>query len=288
MPFLSLRESGRLRMPTRGPGRTAAPPTPKHAPAPVDRNLASLLDPESFAAAQYRVLRHDLAQLRQSRGLRVVAVCSAGVGEGKTTTSINLAATLAEAPGARVLLVEADLRRPAIATRLALGDVGPGLVGAVVDPGLELAGLVRRRPPFTIEILPAGRCPDEPYDVLGSARFGEMLAEAREAYDFVVVDTPPLLLAPDWRALVQWVDGFVTVVAANRTPRRLFGEALNVLDPAKVLGIVLNFDDRPLFGYYKRYSPYYLERAKSHHWPGRSKDRAGEAELVRRPSARTP
>src|SRR5262249_5491870 len=156
----------------------------------------------------------------------------------------------------------------ALVTRLGLGHAGAGLVGGVLDPGLDLATLVRRRPPFTIEILPAGHCPGEPYDVLGSARFGDMLAEAREVYDFVVVDTPPLLLAPDWRALVQWVDGFVIVVAANRTPRRLFGEALNVLDPAKVLGIVLNFDDRPLFGYYKRYSPYYLEQARSHRWPG--------------------
>ena len=218
----------------------------------------------------------------------MIAVCSPGVGEGKTTTAINIAGALAEPDGARVLLVEADLRRPAVAARLALGDGGPGLVGAVLEPGFELSVLVRRRPPFTIEILPAGRCQDQPYDLLGSRRVGEILAEAREAYDFVVIDTPPLLLAPDWRALAHWVDGFVTVVAAHRTPRRLLGEALNVLDPAKVLGIVLNFDDRPLFGYFKRYSPYYLEHARGRSWlPGRFGGHAGEARL-RRPSARTP
>lgn len=289
MPTPSLREPSRLRTPAPGPSRITALPAARPVTVGVSRHLATLLEPDSFAAAQYRVLRHDLEQLRQSRGLNVIAVCSPGVGEGKTTTAINLAGALAEASGARVLLLEADLRRPAVAARLALADGGPGLVGAVLEPRHQLSALVRRRPPFAIEVLPAGRCQGQPYDLLGSTRVGEILAEAREAYDFVVIDTPPLLLAPDWRALAQWVDGFVTVVAAHRTPRRLLGEALNALDPAKVLGIVLNFDDRPLFGYFKKYSPYYLEQARRGSWsPGRSGGQSGEARLVRRPSARTP
>ena len=80
-----------------------------------------------------------------------------------------------------------------------------------------------------------------------------VLAEARRRYDFIVLDTPPLLPVFDSALLANSVDGVLMVVAANQTPRKLLGEALNLLDPAKVLGIVFNRDTRPMFGYYNAY-----------------------------------
>lgn len=224
----------------------------------IEQHLATLLAPSSFAAEQYRVLRHQMQKLR-GKGSLVVAVTSPAVGEGKTTTAVNLAGALAQAPGARVLLVDADLRRPTVSAWLGLSEArgGPGLAGAVADAGFELGVVVRQRLPFNLSVIPAGRPLENPYETLLSPRVGELLAEACGSYDYVVVDTPPVLLVPDCHALAQWVDKFLLVVAAHKTPRKLLEEALNVMDPAKLAGIVFNQDDRPLSGHYRRYARYY-------------------------------
>ena len=91
------------------------------------------------------------------------------------------------------------------------------------------------------------------------AKLEGLLHELRDRYAYVIVDTPPLLPVFDSALLAKLVDGVLMVVAANQTPRKLLGEGLNMLDPAKVLGIVFNRDDRPLFGYYNSYSRYYRE-----------------------------
>ena len=80
--------------------------------------------------------------------------------------------------------------------------------------------------------------------VLKSPRLGELLAEARRRYDYIVVDTPPLVSVPDCRVLSKWVDGFLIVVTAHRTARKLLEEALHVTEPAKIVGLVFNGDDR--------------------------------------------
>jgi Mrp family chromosome partitioning ATPase len=158
--------------------------------------------------------------------------------------------------------VDADLRRPCVTSSLGFAQSsGPGLAGAVLDERLDLAAVVRSIP-FNLSILPAGAFPTNAYQILESPRVGQLLAEARGSYDHVVLDTPPLLVVPDCRLLSQWVDGFVLVVAARRTPRKLFAEALDALDPAKLAGIVFNGDERPLAGYYKGYyTGYYRDSA---------------------------
>jgi len=228
----------------------------------VDERLVSLRSPNSFEADQYRVLRHLLEAAGGGNPAQVLAVSSAAAGEGKTTTAINLAATLAQSPDTRVLLMDTDLRRPSVASSLALGSsAGAGLAGAVLDPRVELAAVVRPTP-FGFSVLPAGTSPSNAYQILESPRIGELLQEARRSYDRVVVDTPPLLLVPDCRLLSQWVDAFVIVVAARRTPRRLLAETLGSVDAAKLAGVVFNGDDRPLGGYYKGYyMGYYGDRA---------------------------
>jgi protein-tyrosine kinase len=220
----------------------------------VDPHLVSLTDPASFGAEQYSVLRQQIEQLHRDAGLRVVAVTSPIPGDGKTTTAINVAGALARTPNMRVLLVDTDLRHPSVGPRLGLSDVSaPGLVRAVQEPGLELATVVRERPPYKLAVLPAGPCPELPFEVLRSPRLGAILEEARLSYDIIVLDTSPALLVPDCGVLEKSVDGFLVVVSANRTPRRLLAETLTHMDPAKVIAVVFNQDDRPLAGYYKRY-----------------------------------
>lgn len=223
----------------------------------LDGHFVSLVTPATFEAEQYRALRHMVEELHKVSGLAVVAISSPSVGDGKTTTAINLAGALAQSPNNRVLLIDADLRRPAVEEKLRLQPPhSPGLVGALLDPKLALADIVRRRPPFTLDILPAGDPPAAPYEVLRSARLSALLAEAREQYDFVVLDSAPLVGLPDCRVLANFVDGFLVVVAAHRTPKRLIQAALEVVEPTRLVGLVYNMDERPVGGYYRReYGP---------------------------------
>src|SRR2546426_4553058 len=233
-----------------GPG-TARPPEPVGA---IDERLVSLVAPNSLEAEQYRALRHVLEERRAE--MPVSAVTSAPSGEGKTTTAINLAAAMAQDAEARVLLVDADLRAPSVAPLLGLGDSLPGLAELALGSRAGLDDTVRWCPPSRLCVLPAGRTPANPYEVLKSAGIGEVIQAARRRYDAVVVDTPPLLPVPDNRALAKWVDGFLLVVAAHRTPRHLLEEGLRGLEHARVAGIVFNGDDRPssaCYGYYYGY-----------------------------------
>jgi capsular exopolysaccharide synthesis family protein len=223
----------------------------------VDDHLVSLVAPAAFEAEQYRALRHTVEQLQKTRDLHIVAVSSPGVGDGKSITAINLAGALAQAPDARVLLVDADLRRPSVAGLLALGGSdGPGLVDLILDPTLTLERVARPRPPFNLSVIAAGQVAPSPYEVLKSPRLGELLEEARRRYDYIVLDAPPLCPVQDCRVIARWVDGFVVVVAAHHTPRRLVEEALNVVERTKILGLIFNGDDQPpssFYGYYGYY-----------------------------------
>jgi len=222
----------------------------------LDSHFVSLVTPATFEAEQYRALRHTIEEVHKLSGLAVVAVSSPSVGDGKTTTAINLAGALAQSPEARVLLIDADLRRPSVARSLGLQtSPSPGLVGMLLDGTLPLAHTVRQRAPFTLDILPAGDPPAAPYELLRSARLAEVIAEARKRYDYIVLDSPPLVGLPDCRVLANFADGFVVVVAAHRTPKRLVQDALEVVEPTKMIGLVFNMDERPMSGYYREYGP---------------------------------
>ena len=259
---------------------SVAAPSPEREPAlsgghrtgaeAIDAHLVSLLYPNSFLAEPYRIIRHRVEHLRRTAQVGIIAISSAGIGEGKTMTAINLAGALAQAPGTRVLLVDADLRRPSIAARLALEPNQPGLVEAVLDPRLALDAVARSLPAFNLDVLPAGQLPSAPYEIFESPRFGELLAEARIHYDHVILDTAPLTPIPDSRLIVTLVDGLLLVVGAHKAPRRLLGEAFNVLDPAKVLGLVFNEDDEKHSAYdYDSYGAYGAARSADDSSTGR-------------------
>jgi len=217
----------------------------------IDEHLVSLLNPTSPDAEQYRALRHAVEQLHRSAGLTALAVSSPTVGDGKTTTAINLAGALAQDPEARILLVDADLRRPSVGDRLGLRNSRDrGLVDLVLAPDLTLDDAVRRRPSYNLSVLAAGRAPAAPYEVLKSPRLGNVLDQARQQYDFIVLDTPPIVLTQDCRVISKWVDGFLLVVGADRTPAKLVEEALNRMEADKIVGFVFNDDARSLSRYY--------------------------------------
>jgi capsular exopolysaccharide synthesis family protein len=228
----------------------------------VAEQLVSLLAPSSMEADQYRGLRHTVERLHRESGLQVVAVTSPGAGEGKTITTLNLAASLAQSPDTRVLVIDADLHRPSVGTYLGINSNSPGLAEAILSDSPGLEDSIRHVEPFNLSVVLAGEGEPGAYELLNSPRMESLLKDARNSYDYILVDTPPVVPLPDSRLLTRWVDGFLIVVAAHKTPRRALAEALNLIDSAKTIGMVFNGDDRPVSPYSSYYG-YYGRRDES-------------------------
>jgi Mrp family chromosome partitioning ATPase len=133
----------------------------------------------------------------------------------------------------------------------------------VLEPTLALEKVVQHCQPFNLDVLLAGHSSASPYDLLKLPRFGALLQEARKHYDYVIIDTPPLLPFADCRLIEQWIDGLLMVVAAHKTPRKLLAEALDIVDPAKLVGLVLNKDDYQIARYDYAYR-YYTQSSNGH------------------------
>jgi capsular exopolysaccharide synthesis family protein len=225
----------------------------------VAEQLVSLVSPSSVEADQYRALRHTIERLHRDSGLHVIAVTSPGAGEGKTVTTLNLAASLAQSPDTRVLVIDADLHRPSVGAYLGL-DSGsrPGLADVIRSDSAGFGDSIRHIGRFNLSIVLAGDVESGAYELLNSGRMETLVGEARKSFDYVLIDTPPVVPLPDSRLLTRWVDGFLIVVAAHKTPRKALAEALTLVDSAKTIGLVFNGDDRPLspyssyYGYYGR------------------------------------
>jgi Mrp family chromosome partitioning ATPase len=218
--------------------------------AGIEEHLVSLLAPTSFEAEQYRTLAHLLEQRRQGAEPLLVAVSSPAPGDGKTITAINLVGALTVTRHARVLLVEADLRQPRIAEYLRLDRTRTlGLADAARDPSLTLDHVTMWPPSADFGVVSAGQRATTSNEVLTSPALGSLFEAMGRRYEYVILDTPPLIPFLDCRLLERWIDGFLVVVAAHKTPRKLLSEAMNVVDPAKLMGCVFNGDDRPVLGY---------------------------------------
>lgn len=203
------------------------------------RPLAVVDDPHGPLAESYRHLRTNLQFTTASSGAKSVLVTSTLESEGKSTTAVNLALALADA-GARVVLVDADLRRPALARYLGLeGGVGltTVLVGrAHVDDVLQPWGTTSR-----LLVLPAGQVPPNPSELLGSEQMTKLVRELEGRFDIVVIDGAPLLPVTDSAVLAEVAGGVLLVVRSGSTRRPLVARALAALTAvdAKVLGVAL-------------------------------------------------
>jgi succinoglycan biosynthesis transport protein ExoP len=227
---------------------------------PLDNHLVTLTNPASFAAEQYQNLRMKIERLRETRDLRVIAITSPGASDGKTVTSINLAGALARGAASRVLLIDADLRRPEVGNQLRIDGKAVGLADLVASDKVTLQQAANPFDAFNIDVIPAGNVSGPIHEVFRSERLPQLLTQARERYDYVILDTPPIVPVVDSALLARIVDGVLLVVSANKTPRKLLEEALNELDPAKVVGIVFNNDRRPLYGYDTNYRRYFSRK----------------------------
>jgi protein-tyrosine kinase len=193
-----------------------------------------VIDPASVE--QYRRLAATLHSLQGQRGVKTVMVTSSVPREGKTLTAVNLALTLSESYRRRVLLIDADMRRPSVhelfgvPNRLGLGD-------GLRAPGTTLT-LVNSTEHLTI--LTAGRPDPNPTAGLSSERMRAVLKEAAERFDWVILDTPPVGMLSDASLIGSFVDGVVFVVGAGTTERQVVERAINEIGRERILGTVLN------------------------------------------------
>ncbi|WP_255220631.1 polysaccharide biosynthesis tyrosine autokinase [Gordonia rubripertincta] len=193
----------------------------------------------SVTAEAYRSLRTNLSFSNVDAPVKVIIVTSPSSGEGKTTTAINLAAALAEA-GNRVVIVDADLRRPTLALRLSLnGEVG---LTTYLAGSAQLSDLVQETGMSDLDALSSGSLPPTPAELLGSQRAGLCFSELASIYDYVVIDSPPVLPVTDAVVLTQWADGVLLVARAGRTTRPNLTAATENLSKANAtpIGVVLN------------------------------------------------
>jgi polysaccharide biosynthesis transport protein len=194
--------------------------------------------PRHAVSEAYRSLRTGLL-LSSAEQLRIIAVTSAQSGEGKTATAANLAVVLAQL-GRRVLLVDADLRKPRLHKVFRVSNRA-GLVHALTGGG-ELADVVQETPIPGLAVVPSGTIPPNPSELLASERMHELMEQALRAYDIVLVDTPPVLAVTDAALVGARVDGVVYCLQAGRVLREEAKASTERLQMAgvRVLGLVLN------------------------------------------------
>lgn len=204
-----------------------------------EASLVAVNAPASVAAEQYRMLYHRLERTRLQRPLKLVAVTSAVSGEGKSVTAANLALVAAAADGSRrVLLVDADLRRPRLGWLLDVEE-RPGL-GDFLAGDATLPEVVRKVPGSALMVMPAGPPREDAGQLVASTTMRTFLEQARSHFDEIYLDVPPVLPVADGALLAAQSDGTVLVVRAGSTSRGLVWQAVESLGGSRVLGCVLN------------------------------------------------
>lgn len=223
------------------------------APQPTSRAAESALGQNQLISEELRLLVVKIRIVGEHRPFRCVGLVSALGGEGKTTLAVGLASALAREAQTRVLLLEADLRRPGIENTLGLpavpgvgewiqGEPGPIALRQVTPPGFFL--------------LSAGKTAFERPELLGGPRMTALLKAARGQFDYVVVDCPPVLPVADSVILQDRLDGFLMVVRARTSPRDAIQRAAAALKPDRIQGVLFNDCKEALHNYDKYYYHY--------------------------------
>jgi protein-tyrosine kinase len=261
---------------------TQAPPAAAWLAVPADRilrpvptpeqRLITITNPNSPGAETFRVLSTRLAHLRRKRTVKKLLITSAVGDDGKSVISVNLALTLARRAGERVLLIEADLRRPAASALLTSSPLRG--ISEWHEHKLALQDAFYQVEGLPLWLLSAGKGMEEPLPLLESDAFGQMLAAVSEGFDWVLLDCTPMLPMADATSLSRLCDGVLVVAREGHTRKRTLVRALSSIEKSKQLGFIFNEASKVQAGYdryYGRYGSYGQkksdgdEEAKSDH-----------------------
>jgi capsular exopolysaccharide synthesis family protein len=231
--------------------------------ASPESRLVALTDPRGLGAEKFRALVTRLENVRVQKEFKSLQVTSSGISEGKTTVSANLAVTLAKRGHHKVLLIEGDLHRPGLASLLGLNG-SRGLANWWASSDQEISTHLDRINGLPLWFLGAGGPFEHPSEILQSSRFAEEFAKIGSWFDWVVVDSTPMLPTADANLWSRLVDASLLVVREGVASIRALKKGLESLDKPKLVGIVLNeaseFDQA---GYAERYYGLETSRKKS-------------------------
>lgn len=205
-----------------------------------DEKLVAYREPGSVVSEQFRKLRTQLLTLKLPNQPKTIMVTSAAEGEGKTLVSTNLATILAHDLHSYALLVDADLRNPALSRWFGLTN-GRGLSDYLTG-GADIPQLLLKTKIAKLTILSSGSTRENPVELIGSKRMEALVNELKSRYSdrYIIFDSSPLLATTEPSVLTKLVDGIILVVRAGSTPRETVKQALSTIDPSKILGVVLN------------------------------------------------
>jgi capsular exopolysaccharide synthesis family protein len=206
--------------------------------ARVEPHLVAIHEPRSPECEQFRSLRTRLMQAGERQNMRAFVITSAGIGEGKTLTSLNLAWLLAQTDGAKTLLIDADLRQPCTANYLGIeSEFG---LSEVLTGTTKLTQAIIKLEPSGLHLLPGGAPREDVAELLSGPRFGRLLDEARKHFDYIIIDAPPLGVFTDANLLINRADAALLVVRASKTRFSAVDRLLEQLPRERMLGVILN------------------------------------------------
>ena len=224
------------------------------ATARVEPHLVAVTQPRSAYCEQFRSLRTKILQAGEREQMKTFVITSAGMGEGKTLTALNLGWLLAQTEGVRALVIDSDLRQPCATEYLAIN--APRGLSEVLGGELSLRESIVRLDPAGLYLMPGGKARDDVAELLSGPTFAKVIAEVRRMFDFIIIDAPPLGIFTDANVLINRADAALMVVRAGKTRYAMVDKLLEQLPRERMLGVVLNRADEQL----ESNSYYYQQR----------------------------
>lgn len=215
------------------------PPERVLRPTPTpEQRLVTITEPEGTGAEMFRVLATRLAHMQNKRRLQKLLITSSAVDEGKSVVAANLALTLARRPNERVLLIEADLRRPTVSALFSSSHLQG--IGEWSEGKLAIEDALYQMRDMPLWLLAAGHPLEDPLPLLESEHFSKMLDAVSQSFDWVLLDATPMFPMADSISLSRLSDGVMVVVREGFTRRRVLNKAIESIDRSKLLGVVFN------------------------------------------------
>ena len=222
----------------------------------VEPRLVAITQPHSTYCEEYRSLRTHVLHKSQRQKLQSIVIASVNPSEGKTVTALNLSWLLAQTDGVNALIIDSDLRMPSLTDYIGI-ETDKGLSDILAGQS-SLKDSIIKLEPAGLHLLPGGEARTDVAELISGPKFRQILAEAREMFDYVIIDAPPLGIFTDATVLINHADGAMLVVRAGRTKYSAVDRILETLPRDRMLGVVLNQSEEVLpetqynygYGYY--------------------------------------
>jgi protein-tyrosine kinase len=222
----------------------------KTRPVIIDPMLVTGLNPQSMESEQFRLLKNNILFPEKGTVPKCIMITSTAPGEGKSFVAANLAITLAQSIDEYVLLMDCDLRAPAIHSMFGYND--PQGLSEYLSKAKPLSSLLVNSFLDKLTVLPAGQIPDNPSELLSSEQMRRLIHEVKLRYSdrCIIIDTPPPSLTSETSAISRQVDGIVIVIKQGQTRKKDILNVINIYGREKILGVVYNFAKKPIgYGY---------------------------------------